>query len=188
MDAKDFVTLVLLAAEGEIRGNTKLQKMVYLLGLMTNSMDDLGYRPHFYGPYSDGVAGAITELKTIGAVDQNITDWGCNRSGFEIKRYDYRLNEPGRRYAQGVADRNKELWDKLRSTYEIYRQRGDDKDYMSLSIAAKAYFLLDKNKAPATDAELARLASRFGWSVSTGQVKEAVDYLAGLGLVQRVNK
>jgi uncharacterized protein YwgA len=57
MDAKDFVTLTLLIADGEIRGKTKLQKMVYFYGLMTSQLNELGYRAHFYGPYSDDVAG-----------------------------------------------------------------------------------------------------------------------------------
>jgi uncharacterized protein YwgA len=55
MDAKEFVQLSMLAMGSEIQGKTKLQKTVYFLGLMTGCLDDLGYRAHFYGPYSDEV-------------------------------------------------------------------------------------------------------------------------------------
>ncbi len=69
MDSKDFVLLAMLAMGGEIQGKTKFQKTVYFLGLMTGCIDDLGYRAHFYGPYSDEVADAIGWLRTIGAVN-----------------------------------------------------------------------------------------------------------------------
>jgi hypothetical protein len=58
---------------------------------------------------------------------------------------------------------------------------------MSLSIAAKTYFLLGQKKAPASDAELSKLASRFGWLVGPGQVRDATDYLEKLGLVEPVH-
>lgn len=185
METTDFVTLTLLVTGGEIQGKTKLQKTVYFLGLITDTLEDLGYRAHFYGPYSDDVASAVTQLRTIGAIDQNVTDWGIDRSGYEVKRYDYRLNEAGRRYAEGVAKRNSELWQKLQSAYQVY-QNGGDKDYMTLSIAAKTYFLLGQKKAPATGPELARLASQFGWTVTAEQVRQAAEYLATLGLVEPV--
>src|SRR5262249_40853843 len=69
MDPNDFVVLAILAMGGEIQGKTKFQKAVYFLGLLTGCIDDLGYRAHFYGPYSDDVANAIDRLRTIGAVD-----------------------------------------------------------------------------------------------------------------------
>jgi uncharacterized protein len=185
MDAKDFVTLTLLVADGEIQGNTKLQKMVFFYGLMTEKLEELGYRPHFYGPYSDDVAAAVTQLRTIGAIDQNVTDWGYDRCGFEVKRFDYRLNDPGRVYAEDVARRHPDLWEKIQAASQVYNRAGD-RDYMALSIAAKTYFLLGQKKAPASDAELTQLASRFGWKVTPAQVAGAVDYLVHLELVQRV--
>lgn len=185
MDARDFVAMTLLASGGHVRGKTKLQKLVYIVGILTRSLDELGYRPHFYGPYSDDVAEAVSHLKTIGAIEQTVSDWGYNTNGFEIKRYDFTLNDSGRQYAQGVAHRNADRWRAIQDAVRIYDQTGD-RDYMSLSIAAKTYFLLDHRKAPASDAELAALASRFGWSVSPDQVRAAVDYLVSLNLVQRV--
>src|SRR5438309_12096004 len=101
MKTYDFVHLSLLAVGGEIRGKTKLQKTVYFLGLMTGCLDDLGYRAHFYGPYSDDVADAIGWLSTIGAVNQTSAGVGTvDHSGFEIRRHDFRLNEQGRQFAE----------------------------------------------------------------------------------------
>src|SRR4051794_11752051 len=104
MEARDFVQLALLATDGEIQGKTKLQKTVYFLGLMTDQLDDLGYRAHYYGPYSDEVAGAVGWLKTIGAVEQTSSGVGStDNSGFEVRRYDFRLNERGRKFAETTA-------------------------------------------------------------------------------------
>ena len=187
MDTRDFVSLTLLAAGGRVEGKTKLQKLVYFVGILTGSLEELGYRPHFYGPYSDDVAYGITQLKAIGAIDQKVSDWGYDQSGFEVRRYDFFLNESGRSYATKIAYLNTDLWGRIRSAVEVYKQHGD-RDYMSLSIAAKSYFLLRQKEAPATNDELAKLASQFGWTVSSEQVGEAVDYLVSLGLVKRVGE
>jgi len=56
MNTYDFVHLALYAMGGEIRGKTKLQKTIYFLGRLSNHIDELGYNPHFYGPYSSEVA------------------------------------------------------------------------------------------------------------------------------------
>ncbi len=76
MNTYDFVHLTLAAMGGEIQGRTKLQKTVYFLGVITDSLDGLGYRPHFYGPYSFEVADAIDQLKSLGFVDQNVATAG----------------------------------------------------------------------------------------------------------------
>ncbi len=186
MNARDFVALTLREAGGEIRGKTKLQKLLYFVGVLTDRLDDLGYRAHFYGPYSDEVAYALGQLKTIGAVDQNVTDWGVHRSGFEVKRYDFRLNQAGQTFAEGLARRAPEMAEKIRCAVKLYEEAGD-RDYMELSIAAKTYFLLGQKKGRSRLDHLVKLASRFGWNVSERQIKEAAEYLQQLGLVELVN-
>jgi uncharacterized protein YwgA len=171
---------------GEICGKTKLQKLLYFVGVLTDRLDELGYRAHFYGPYSDDVAYAVGQLKTIGAVDQNVTDWGIDRSGFEVRRYDFRLNEAGRTFADELARRNPDLSEKIRSAVKLYKKAGD-RDYMELSIAAKTYFLLGQKKGRARLDSLVTQASRFGWNVSEDQIRDAVKYLQQLGLVELVH-
>jgi uncharacterized protein YwgA len=186
MDTYDFVHLALLAEGGEIRGKTKLQKTIYFLGVITGHLDDLGYRPHFYGPYSDEVAEAIDRMKAVGFVDQNkVTCHGLDQLGFERFRYDYRLNEVGRTVAEAKAHKYPELWERLTQGAQLLNRAGN-LDYMKLSIAAKTYFLLGEKKGPATEQELAGLAALFGWSVTPEQVKEAARYLQQLGLVELI--
>ena len=184
MDATDFVLLALHAVGGEVRGKTKLQKTVYFLGLMTGRIDDLGYRAHYYGPYSDDVADAVSRLRSVGFVDQSAAGCGTvGKSGFEVCRYDFRLTDDGRQIAEAKAAEMPDVWKKLQRAVAALGKAGD-LDYVRLSIAAKTYFMLGKKKGEATMAELAGLARRFGWKVTSHQVKEAAQYLSRLGLVK----
>ena len=183
MDANDFVLLALRAMGGEIRGKTKLQKTVYFLGLMTGHLDDLGYRAHFYGPYSEEVADAANRLKSVGFVERSVAGMGAvDQSGFEVCRTDFALNDDGEQIAEDKAAASPRSWRKLQDAAEILRKAGDI-DYMKLSIAAKTYFMLGEKKGKATMGELVDVAKRFGWKVSKVQVQKAARYLNKLDLV-----
>lgn len=184
MKTVDFVHLALLALGGEVHGKTNLQKKLYFVGLLTGKLDELGYRPHFYGPYSEDVAMAVEDLKTVGFLDQSVVGpFAVDTAGFELKRYDYRLNEVGTRVAQERARLNPDLWAHLERAAGVLRTAGD-LDYMKLSIAAKTYFMLGQHRKAASNEELARLAVRFGWRVSPDEVQEAARYLQKLDLVE----
>lgn len=178
----DFVHLALHAMGGSIQGKTKLQKTVYFLGIITGCRDDLGYRPHFYGPYSDEVADAVGQLKALGFVDTTTSAWGIDQRGFEVRRTDYTLNEDGKAIAAIKAEKLADLWKKLQDAVPMLAKAGD-LDYMKLSVAAKTYFMLEKKGGGATRQDLVALANRFGWSVTAEQVQQAGDFLQDLGLV-----
>jgi uncharacterized protein YwgA len=182
METREFVLLVLQAVGGEIQGKTKLQKTVYFLGILTDHLEGLGYRAHFYGPYSDEVAGAVTLLKAIGVVDQNVVGGrSVDEAGFEVRRYDFRLNAQGQKLAAAKAKQYPEVRKRLEAATQTFNQAGD-LDYMLLSVAAKTYFMLGQKKGEATEAELAALAPRFGWNVTPKEIREAAQYLNKLGL------
>jgi uncharacterized protein YwgA len=181
MDPYDFVHLALLAVGGEIRGKTKLQKTVYFLGVISGHLEELGY--HFYGPYSEEVADAVDRLVAVGFVDREIRGGsGVDEFGFEVYRYDHRLNPDGAAVAKTKAAQWPEFWQTLKHAAEGLK-KAPHVDYMKLSIAAKTYFMLGEKKAPATMTELSDLAKRFGWSVTANQVRDAANYLSTLGLV-----
>lgn len=179
----DFVHISLLALGGEVHGKTALQKKIYFLGVLTNTLEELGYRPHFYGPYSDEVAQAMQELKTIGYVEQDVRSTGmADAAGFERCRYDYRLTEAGKRVAEAKAAASGGLWAKLQDIADRLKSAGSV-DYMKLSIAAKTYFLLGQSQAKPSDNDLAQLASKFGWQVKPAEIQEAGRYLEKLKLL-----
>ena len=84
---------------------------------MTGCAESLGYRAHYYGPYSEDVAEAMDWLRIIGAVDQSSSGVGTvDSSGFEIRRYDYRLNPRGRSFVEDRAAQNQDLWQKVQKS------------------------------------------------------------------------
>ncbi len=183
IDAYDFVHLGLLAVGVEIKGKTKLQKTVYFLGVLTNSVDQLGYRAHYFGPYSQEVANACSRLRSLGFVDQKVCGGGTvGESGFEVARHDFSLTEDGRAVANLKARKYVELTEALNKAVEKLNDAGEI-DYMKMSIAAKTHFLLEE-KGQAGKDELVKLARRFGWDVSNQDVDEAGEYLRGLGLLE----
>jgi len=184
MTTYDFVQLTFLALGGEIKGKTKLQKIVYFLGLATGTQDGLGYRAHFYGPYSDEVASAVERLKALGFLDQTVSGIGIvDTRGFEVARHDYRLSEAGKAMAEVKRQSEGNLWAKLQQAVEAMKVLFDQ-DYMKLSIAAKTWFLLGEKNGNARMDDLAALAPKFGWSVSVEQIKDAVQSLKDANLVQ----
>ncbi len=180
----EFVHLAIMARGGRISGKTKMQKTVYFLGVLADYLDPLGYGPHYYGPYSGVVAEAVDRLKTIGVLEQETLGLGAvDSQGFEVRRYDYHLNEAGRRLGQAKARKYPGLWRKMQDAAEIMQNAGDP-DYLDMSVAAKTYFMLGQRKGAATDEQLADLAARFGWHVTEEQVHKAGEYLSKLQLVE----
>jgi uncharacterized protein YwgA len=184
MNTRDFVQMAFLASGGEIQGKTMLQKTVYFLGLLTGSVGNLGYRAHLYGPYSDDVNRAVDHLKTIDVLEESVTPWGAvDQSGFEVRRYDFRLNAQGCKLAEAKTKENPAIWDKIKAATEKLREAGG-LDYVSLSIAAKTYFMLGDKTGRATESDLVALAPTFGWKVTPAQIRDAASYLSRLGLVE----
>jgi uncharacterized protein YwgA len=188
MTPYDFIQLTLHASGGKIQGRTKLQKTVYFLSLMTGHLDVLGYQAHYYGPYSAEVAEAVSTLEGIGFASSTVSSVGSvDPQGFEIRRSDYTLTEEGIRAAQRKAQAMPKLFQQIREGVEALRQAGD-LDYVRLSIAAKAYYLLQQRKAPVAEHELPQLARTFGWAVSEQQIREGLAYLKKLKLNHTISK
>ncbi len=185
MTPYDFIHLVLLAVGEEIRGRTKLQKTVYFLGILTGNLDDLAYRPHFYGPYSDAVASAVNRLKALGFVQESSLHTGMvNSEGFEIARHDFQLTEEGCKIANQKATQNPAAWQKIKRAVDLFK-KGGDIDYMQMSVAAKAYFMLSEKGKPASAAELSESAKKLGWDPKPAEIAESIGFLEKLELVTK---
>src|SRR5438477_8658832 len=126
MNAYHFTHLSLLALGGGIQGRTKLQKTIYFLGILTGDMPDLGYRAHFYGPYSDEVAAAVNRLKSLGFLQQTSQSTGAwDEGGFEIARQDFQLTDEGRGVAQQKAKNSPHAWKKIQKAVQHLESAGE---------------------------------------------------------------
>jgi len=186
MKTYDFVHLVLYAADGKIEGSTKLQKIVYFAGVLTKREGGLGYRPHFYGPYSAEVAGAVDKLRALGFLCHTVAGGGSvDHRGFEIARSDYELTEDGKFIAKEKTRDFAPDWKLVKAAVNRLN-RSESNDYVKLSIAAKTYFLHGKGKLKGTTStgELEQVSARFGWKVTRDEIREAFEWLRSIHLVE----
>jgi hypothetical protein len=184
MNTYDFVHLGLYAVGGQIKGKTKLQKTMYFLGRLTNHLDELGYGAYYYGPYSSEVAQAADRLRALGFLEQTVASGGAVDSrGFEVARYDFSLNEDGKKVAESKKNLHQDLWEEINEAGAKLREAGGI-DYRALSIAAKTDFVLRESGGEATINEIGEVAEKFGWSVSKEEIQQAGDFLKKVGLVE----
>lgn len=181
MLTRNLVLLSLKALGGRISGKTAFLKKLYFLEIFLK--EDLGYFPHYYGPYSSEVAAGITQLKNLGLIREKALHFSLPRhSDFETRRYEYELTEEG----SGVVDLLKKLYPNEAGAITTCIQKiqdAGDLDYMDLSLAAKAFMILRPSNRPMTNSEIAAEAHKFAWTVDDGQVQRAIDFLDRLGLV-----
>ena len=179
------MVLVILgeSGAGRFRGRTLLQKRAYFLSVLMDR--DLGFRPHYYGPYSSSVNSAREELCTLGLVEEHVVGFGATGSrGFEIKRYEYGVTGDGREVLDWLTRRKRDDHQKV-SDLLTRMKEADEPDYMTLSVAAKAYLIVNSKAAPLTADEIRREAGNFDWKIKERALNEGIEYLEKLNLVTR---
>ena len=182
LTADQLVLLILDAAGGSVRGKTLLQKRAYFLAQLLHL--DLSYRAHYYGPYSPEIESALSQNKGLGFVVEATSGFGMEDAiGFEVRRYDYRLTDDGRK----VVAYLKEAYPKESAGVAVCLTRlvdaGDDSNYVSLSIAAKVHHILSEGQVSMTPDEIQGAAQQLGWKIMPHAINLAAMFLDKLGLV-----
>jgi len=181
ISVQDFILLAYKAFGGKMKGKTLLQKRAYFLSVMVG--EDLGYSAHYYGPYSEDVATGNAELKSLGLVREEVASYGVDDRGFERSRFDYDLSDFGCRVADQIAAIYPAIWQRVQDAASTLTKSGD-LDYMALSIAAKAYYILQKEGGTSTLEKIKELLPKFNWSVNEAQLRSAADFLKKAALVR----
>jgi len=186
MNIREMMLLMFGEFGHPIKTRTAAVKYAYFLGELLNRKD-LGYRPHFYGPYSDEIADSLGELVSLGLVEEHQTGLGPDNRGFERRRYEYELTKAGEKAISEVRrsclpSEVEEITQKV----ALLRRAAKGMDYMSLSCAAKAHFLL-KKVAPRhmTASEIKKEAKKFQWDLPEQSVGQCADLLVSLGLASK---
>jgi uncharacterized protein YwgA len=181
MKTRDIILLAYQAFGAQIRGKTTLQKRIYLLSEILKI--DLGYKAHFYGPYSNEVSNSNSELKSMGYLSESVSSAGSfNSQGFEIARHDYELTEDGKKIVERKKKEDPDLWIKISQAAKRIQESGEI-DYMDLAIAAKEYFIIKDQGGKAKLTEIEKLAPKFGWSVTLEKIRETSKFLEKIGLI-----
>jgi len=176
--------VVLFAVEqvdGKPNGKTYLQKLCYFVQRLRGW--PLGFRAHFYGPYSDQVAAELSFLTNAGLLNEVRRGSGvAGIGGWEIARFDYSLTDQGRKAAEQLAQRRAAGVDEIRAAIRQVLDAGEQ-NYIDLSFAAKTDWILQAESGPMTLEGVTRAATRFNWNVTGTDVGRAADFLSRLGLV-----
>ncbi len=181
MQARDFVLFAHGAfTDRGIKGRTALQKIVYFLSVITE--EDLGFTPHYYGPYSSKVAEANAELKELNYVKEDSSVYGYSSQGFEMTKYDYSLTSDG----QKLLARKKELyqreWIMISAIAEKIKKTGTT-NYMELAMAAKAHIIIKRESGNANRETIKKTAKKLGWSIDDCNLDNALTFLEKIDLV-----
>jgi uncharacterized protein YwgA len=183
MKARHLILMLLEASGGRIESKTKLQKQIYFISLLLDK--DLGFKAHYYGPYSVKVEEGLDELIGAGFVDMKRNVFGIDMErGFEVKRYEFYLTESGQKFAKILSEENLSEYRQIQEFINCLKDIGE-LDYLSLSLAAKAYFILSKENRPMNKEELIRKSREFGWNVSKEDINKAIEILTNLNFVQK---
>ena len=180
MQSRDFVLFAHGAFKGEIEGRTALQKKVFFLSIVLE--EDLGYKPHYYGPYSSFVTEANLELKELGYISESLNVYGYDSHGFEMKKYSYALTEDGEKLLGRKMKQFPEEWTKVTNAADTMRAAGR-LDYMELAIAAKAYIILRQTGGTSNRNNIKSQAEKLGWSIDNENLEKALTYLEKIDLV-----
>lgn len=182
MKARDIVLIVLASYEGRIRGKTMLQKVCYFADVIADL--DLGFKAHYYGPFSPLIEQGVAESKNLGFVEEETLGFGVyNQFLGEMRRYDYKLTSDGMAVAQDLKRREPAAFQTISDIAKRIRNTGNP-DYRELSIAAKTFFIARKKDGPITPMEIEQQAGALGWELSGESIERAIDLLKKLDVVR----
>ncbi|RKY88529.1 hypothetical protein DRQ09_02740 [candidate division KSB1 bacterium] len=174
--------MLLNKENGKIDSKTKLQKEIYFISLLLKR--DIEFKAHYYGPYSIEVETALDELIGAGFVNVKRDIWGIDtRYGFEAKKYEFFLTNSGEKLAKIITDENPNDYETIEKFVDNLKKI-ENLNYLTLSIAAKAYFILSKESKSMTVNQIIEKASRFGWNINRRDIDIAVNILKELKFIK----
>jgi len=179
MEARHLILMILEACGKKIESKTKLQKIAYFISILLKK--DFGFNAYYYGPYSRSIEEGMGDLTGVGFLNVNIYYYGLESThGFEKKRYAYNITEAGDELLVHLKTRYADEY----ATIVRYTDILKEENYIDLSIAAKSYFILSKEKQPLTRDQIRLKAREFKWDIYENEIESAVKILKNLDLIK----
>lgn len=177
METRHWVLMVLGALGERAESKTKIQKILYFISIIGNL--DFGFSAYYYGPYSAKVEDALGDLTGAGFVDQNIFSFGIDAvQGFEKKRFDYTITAAGQEVLDYLKKKHPEENESIHRIVKLLKEE----NYLNLSIAAKAHFILQQEGRPVSSQQIVEKAKHFNWNISEQQIDQSVSILQNLAI------
>ena len=163
-------------------GRTYIQKLCFFVSKILDRQ--LGFRAHYYGPYSDQISAELAFLTGAGLVTEARRGSGMpGTEGWEIARFDYSLTEAGNVAVGQLAQRQPADAQVVREAIKRVLDAGDQ-NYIQLSFAAKTSWILEHEGGPMTFEGISKAADRFQWNVAGTDVQNAATFLEKMGLIK----
>ena len=105
-DLKYKWIIVLLYTLGEVKGTTRLEKLLFMLKYDLNvvNQDFFVFVPQKYGPFSEEITYTALELKKLGLVEISETIFKpFNSKQEEVRRMDFSLTEYGKETGKAIS-------------------------------------------------------------------------------------
>lgn len=182
-DPKQLVLALIAANQGYIEGRTVLQKLSYFTA--EHLQLSLGFKPHYYGPFSSEIENATELLRYSGLVRElsetiPVLD---PSSDFESRKYHYHLTDKGKQYLQSSGLKELAGFQAAKSFLESMRGLIDFKPSV-LSAAAKIHYIVSAEGQPITTEEIRDKATGVGWELTQDEIDEVGELLVRLGLLR----
>lgn len=181
MQPEDIVLAIVSADDNGVPGRTYLQKVAYFVGEELRS--DLGFQPHYYGPYSRTVSAARAALVDRGVLAETMSVFPPSSPGdFETRRYSYRVAKDAEPYVTHVQSEEAKLFSDVTKTVTAIREA--DADYRQLSCAAKVHYVLKTREEAMTPLRIGDECAKLGWELREEDIERAVGVLEHLHLLE----
>ena len=147
---------------------------------------ELGFRPHYYGPFSALVERHVSDLCGLGFLEERVTRVSGGTGSVSTRlRYDYIVTEDGATVAKSLYDDSKEVRAVQEAAQRI-KSAGGHLRADPLSVAAKTHFILSSDEGPMAACDVVEHARKLRWNIEEDDVSEAAKFLETLDLVERV--
>ena len=175
----DILLLVVGSEKNGLKGRTLLQKKVYFLSVLMDV--DLGFSPHYYGPYSSYVASHLDSLVNSGLLKEVTESFSNDQNVFgEMRRHTYFVPDNFEPIWQDIQE--KPGFPEWQDALKRVNEQDISKDFNKLSIAAKVYYIVSW-EGQSTLKEVRQVAKEYGWDVEEEDIENILTFLTVLELV-----
>lgn len=183
MHIQDLILLVIESENEEksLRGRATLQRKLYFLSVLNKT--DLGFRPHYYGPYSSLVAENLDILVYARFLKEITESFSTDENIFgEIRRQTYCWTSDSEavmgeiKQEEGYAD-----W---KCALDTLNSLPLASDFNTLSIAAKVHYIAHRQKR-IKRRQIKKIAKAYDWDINKQEIESVLSFLESLSLIRK---
>ena len=180
MHIQDLILLVIGNEKGKsLQGRTLLQKKLYFLSVLKGI--DLGFGPHYYGPYSSWISENLDILVNARFLKEVTETFSTDQNIFgEIRRHTYFLTPDGEDVMGEIAQ--EDGYTDWKQKLDALNSHSLSNDFNTLSIAAKVYYIVNRQGRTTTE-EIRQVAKEYSWNIDDSQIENVRSFLEALSLI-----